>query len=491
MRQRILAFILGAIITAPLISLAQDWYQATGVPVARSLLNSADLRTEFSSIQTDIADKLPTLTGNGGKLIVVNSGGTALEASSSGLTVAQGGTGATTLTGLLQGNGTSAFTAITDSSTAGEVLRVTGASTYAWGALDLADGDAITGDLPDGNLSSNVPLLNGTNSFSGANTFTQALTLNVDLALTEGGTGASTASGARTSLGVAIGSDVQAYDADLSAIAALANTDSNFIVGTGATWTVESGATARTSLGLGSLATSSSINDGNWSGTDLAVANGGTGSSTAANARTALGVAIGSDVQAYDADLTTLGGLAKTDSNFIVGNGAAWVAESGATARTSLGLGSLATASSINNGNWSGTDLALGNGGTGASTASAARSNLGIGGWGQIGTVGSESIGSNQNNWSPASLTPGAIIRVTATTTSLTISGIDASGFSSGDAILIINVGANTFTILDDSSSSTAANRVLCVVSEVLATDEATLLWYDGTSSRWRTTYNN
>jgi hypothetical protein len=51
------------------------------------------------------------------------------------------------LSGLLQGNGNSAITAITNSSTVGEVLRVTGASTYAWGALDLTDGDAITGAL--------------------------------------------------------------------------------------------------------------------------------------------------------------------------------------------------------------------------------------------------------------------------------------------------------------------------------------------------------
>jgi len=64
------------------------------------------------------------------------------------LPVANGGTGAITLTGLLQGNGTSAVTAITNSSTVGQVLRVTGASTYAWGALDLADTDAVTGVLP-------------------------------------------------------------------------------------------------------------------------------------------------------------------------------------------------------------------------------------------------------------------------------------------------------------------------------------------------------
>jgi len=58
----------------------------------------------------------------------------------------------------------------------------------------------------------------------------------------------------------------------------------------------------------------------------------------ASTARTNLGVAIGSDVQAYDAQLADIAGLTPTDNNFIVGNGTNFVTESGATARTSLGL---------------------------------------------------------------------------------------------------------------------------------------------------------
>ena len=172
---------------------------------------------------------------------------------------------------------------------------------------------------------------------------------------------------ARTNLGVAIGSDVQAYDAQLADIAGLTPTDSNFIVGNGSNFVLESGATARASLSLGSASTEdvgTSANnvvqldgssrlpavDGsqltNITATDstkLAIANNLSDLNNAGTARTNLGVAIGSDVQAYDAQLADIAGLTPTDSNFIVGNGSNFVLESGATARASLSLGSAST----------------------------------------------------------------------------------------------------------------------------------------------------
>jgi len=75
-----------------------------------------------------------------------------------------------------------------------------------------------------------------------------------------------------------------------------------------------SASTARANLGLGSIATQSAsavaITGGAIAGiTDLAVADGGTGASDASNARTNLGLAIGTNVQAYDADLQAIAAL--------------------------------------------------------------------------------------------------------------------------------------------------------------------------------------
>ena len=68
----------GFVFLAPAVSVAQDYFQASGIPVQRSAISSAEFRTEFSNIETNLSDKLPVYTGNGDNWVVVNAGGTAL-----------------------------------------------------------------------------------------------------------------------------------------------------------------------------------------------------------------------------------------------------------------------------------------------------------------------------------------------------------------------------------------------------------------------------
>jgi len=80
-------------------------------------------------------------------------------------------------------------------------------------------------------------------------------------------------------------------------------TGKSFYIGGSA---VLSNTTLASSVITSSLTTVGTIGTGVWQGTAIGIAYGGTGSTTAGDARTALGLAIGSNVQAYSAQLAAL-----------------------------------------------------------------------------------------------------------------------------------------------------------------------------------------
>lgn len=160
---------------------------------------------------------------------------------------------------------------------------------------------------------------------------------------------------------VADTADINAGTIDNTVIGATtpaAGTFTNLTVSTGSTIDF-TGAT----VSNGGTFTTVTISGGNISGiVDLDIPDGGTGASTASAARNNLGVAIGSDVQAYDAGLQSISGLTTTANQMIyttssdtyataslTSAGRALLDDADASAqRTTLGLGTIATQNANN-----------------------------------------------------------------------------------------------------------------------------------------------
>ena len=193
------------------------------------------------------------------------------------------------------------------------------------GVKSITSGDGITGTDTTGDITLSLDLK--TNGGLTIETSKLAVDLSASsitgtLSISDGGTGATTEAGARTNLGLSIGSDVQAYDSGLTSIAGLTTAADKMIYTTSSdTYAVTSltsfartllddtnASDARSTLGAGvgtvasvsgsgivnglslsgtvtssgslTLGGTLTINNDDWSGTDLSVANGGTGASS-------------------------------------------------------------------------------------------------------------------------------------------------------------------------------------------------------------------
>ena len=119
---------------------------------------------------------------------------------------------------------------------------------------------------------------------------------------------------------------------------------------------------ASTYAGQATITTVGTISSGTWNGSAVGISYGGTGATSASAARSNLGLAIGTDVQGYDAELAAIAGLTSAADKlpYFTGSGTAALADfttfgrslvddaDASAARTTLGLGTIATQNSNN-----------------------------------------------------------------------------------------------------------------------------------------------
>ena len=326
----------------------------------------------------------------------------------------------TTVTAGTYGSSTAIPTFTVDSKgrlTAASTVGITaGVSTLAYSTTGASNGGTISGTtltLTAADASNPGLISTGTQTIAGAKTFTNTATFNTDISV--------------NGLTVGRGAGAVASNAALGATALNANTSGNYNVAVGSeALQRNTGGSVNVALGAATIDYLTSGNNntavGGFAGRNYGPNGGATGNNTTMNNGILLG---------YDARPLTSGG---TDEVVIgmraIGHGSNTVTLGNSSNTKTFLTGDLSLTGNITSGIWSATEVAIAKGGTGATTAAGARTNLGL-------VIGTDVMAANFTTTLTGDVT-GAGNGSFATT--LAASGVNSGTYGSSTAIPVLTV---------------------------------------------------
>jgi hypothetical protein len=99
------------------------------------------------------------------------------------------------------------------------------------------------------------------------------------------------------------------------------------------------------------------------------------------------------------------------------------------------------------------------------------------------GVIAPPQITANQNDFNPTGVASASVLQLSSDA-SRNMSGL--AGGAEGRLVSLINVGSQPMVLLDESTSSTAANRFTLGGNLTIQAKQAAMLRYDGTAARWQ-----
>jgi hypothetical protein len=363
----------------------------------------------------------------------------------------------TTVTAGTYGSSTAIPTFTVDSKgrlTAASTVGITaGVSTLAYSTIGASNGGTISGTtltLTAADASNPGLISTGTQTIAGAKTFTNTATFNTDISV--------------NGLTVGRGAGAVASNAALGATALNANTSGNYNVAVGSeALQRNTGGSVNVALGAATIDYLTSGNNntavGGFAGRNYGPNGGATGNNTTMNNGILLG---------YDARPLTSGG---TDEVVIgmraIGHGSNTVTLGNSSNTKTFLTGDLSLTGNITSGIWSATEVAIAKGGTGATTAAGARTNLGLG------SLATNSSISNADVASGAAI---AFSKLNISKADITGLGIQ-DGLTAGSGISISAgvISATGLTTVNLASNAGITNAQLANSTTILGSTTMTL----------------